>query len=326
MGIKKLNKYIVEQCKKDSICKENLEILRDKTIVIDTSIYMYKYHAQDALIENFYLMLSIFHKYNITPIFIFDGKPPAEKYELLKRRKEEKQEAELRFTQLQTQFENEENITIRNNLNLEMDSLKRQFIRISQSDNKIVKSLIESYGAMYYEANGEADRVCAYMVTSGKAWACLSDDMDMFVYGCNRVLRHLSIFNETVLLYKMDNILDELNMTMSDFRQITVISGTDYNIDKHTSLIETLRWFRVYMREIKNNDINNELEEKPFYKWLVNQTKYVRDYESLSAIYDMFVLDDCSYPELDNLIITLKQDFDVNKLHNVMKEDGFLFI
>ena len=326
MGIKKLNKYIVEQCKNDSICKEKLDILRDKTIVIDTSIYMYKYHAQNVLIENFYLLLSIFHKYNITPIFIFDGKPPIEKCELLKQRKANKQEAELRFTQLQTQFENEENITIRNNLNMEMNSLKRQFIRISQSDNNIVKNLIESYGAMYYEANGEADRVCAYMVTSGKAWACLSDDMDMFVYGCNRVLRHLSIFNETVLLYKMDNILDELNMTMSDFRQITVISGTDYNINKHTSLIETLKWFRVYMREIKNNDINNEMEETPFYKWLISQTKYVHDYESLSAIYDMFVLDGCSYPELDNLNITLKRNFDVNKLHNIMKEDGFLFI
>ncbi len=177
-----------------------MEILRNKTIVIDTSIYMYKYHAQNSLIENFYLMLSIFHKYNITPIFIFDGKPPAEKYELLKRRKEEKQEAEQRFTELQSQMEKSNDITIWKDMQSEMNSLKRQFIRISQSDNKIVKSLIVSYGAMYYEADGEADRVCAYLVTSGKAWACLSDDMDMLVYGCDRVLRHLSIINETVLL------------------------------------------------------------------------------------------------------------------------------
>jgi len=300
-----------------------MEILRNKTIVIDTSIYMYKYHAQDLLIENFYLMLSIFHKYNITPIFIFDGKPPAEKYELLKRRKEEKQEAEQRFTELQSQMEKSNDITIWKDMQSEMNSLKRQFIRISQSDNKIVKSLIVSYGAMYYEADGEADRLCAYLVTSGKAWACLSDDMDMLVYGCDRVLRHLSIINETVLLYKMDSILNDLNMSMSDFRQITVISGTDYNINEHTNLMETLKWLRDYTCEIKKNP-TNESDTKPFYKWLVNKTKYVRNYETLSAIYDMFVLD-CAYPELDNLNIILKEDFDVSKLHDIMKEDGFIF-
>ena len=29
--------------------------------------------------------------------------------------------------------------------------------------------------------------------------------------------------------------------------------------------------------------------------------------------------------ELDNLNIILKQDFDVSKLHDIMKEDGFIF-
>ena len=301
-----------------------MEILRDKTVVIDTSIYMYKYHAQNALIENFYLLLSIFHKYRITPIFIFDGKPPVEKYELLKQRKADKCEAENRFTELQLQLETENDVTIRNNLTSEMNSLKRQFIRVSQSDNKVVKRLIESYGAMYYEANGEADRVCAYMVTSGKAWACLSDDMDMFVYGCNRVLRHLSVINETVLLYNMDNILTDLKMSMTEFRQITVVSGTDYNINEETNLIETLRWFREYTNEM-NKQTCNETNKISFYTWLVSKTKYVRNYESLSAIYEMFVLDNSSYPELDELNITLNQNYDVNKLHEIMKEDGFIF-
>lgn len=301
-----------------------MEILRDKTVVIDTSIYMYKYHAQNALIENFYLLLSIFHKYHITPIFIFDGKPPAEKYELLKQRKADKCEAENRFTELQLQLETENDVTIRNNLTSEMNSLKRQFIRVSQSDNKVVKRLIDSYGAMYYEANGEADRVCAYMVTSGKAWACLSDDMDMFVYGCNRVLRHLSVINETVLLYNMDNILTDLKISMTEFRQIAVVSGTDYNINEETNLIETLRWFREYTNEI-NKQTCNETNKISFYTWLVSKTKYVRNYESLSAIYEMFVLDNSSYPELDELNITLNQNYDVNKLHEIMKEDGFIF-
>ena len=61
-----------------------LNELSGKKIAIDISIYMYRFAADDTLIENMYLMLSVFKNYNIIPIFIFDGKPPVEKRELLK--------------------------------------------------------------------------------------------------------------------------------------------------------------------------------------------------------------------------------------------------
>jgi hypothetical protein len=146
----------------------------------------------------------------------------------------------------------------------------------------------------------------------------------MFVYGCNRVLRHLSVINETILLYNMDNILTDLKMSMTDFRQIAVVSGTDYNINEETNLIETLKWFREYIHEM-NKQTNNETDTTSFYSWLIRKTKYVRNYESLSAAYDMFVVDGCSYPELDELTITLNENYDTNKLHEIMKEDGFIF-
>ena len=322
MGIKHLNRYLIEKCSKKHICKQSLSMLRDKTIVIDTSIYMYKYHAQDALIENFYFMISLFHKYNIIPLFVFDGKPPVEKYELLQQRKVDKKDAECRFNQLQCMLDTENDIDIRKNLNAEMDNLKRQFIRISASNTKLVKSLISSYGAYYYEANGEADRVCAYMVTSGKAWACLSDDMDMFVYGCDRVLRHMSLANETVLVYDMKHILNDLNMSMTDFRQIMVVSGTDYNLDENTNLTETLRWYSEYTREKNKGWVS---ENVTFYTWLVKQTKYIRNYEILLGIYDMFVLDNCIYPNIDQLEIKLNSNYDETQLQTIMKDDGFVF-
>ena len=100
MGIKYLNRFLIEKCKRSSIGKKTLNIMRDKTIVIDTSIYMYKYTAQGSLLENFYLMISTFRKYNITPLFVFDGKPPAEKKELLKERQYLKTQAETKYKEL----------------------------------------------------------------------------------------------------------------------------------------------------------------------------------------------------------------------------------
>ena len=58
MGIKHLNRFLKENCSKNSIRKIELHQMRGKRIVIDTSIYLYKYMSDDALIENMYQVLS----------------------------------------------------------------------------------------------------------------------------------------------------------------------------------------------------------------------------------------------------------------------------
>ena len=78
MGIKHLNRFLKETAS-SSMKFINLNQLSGKKIAVDISIYMYRYAADDNLIENMYLMLSVFRYYNIIPIFVFDGKPPAEK-------------------------------------------------------------------------------------------------------------------------------------------------------------------------------------------------------------------------------------------------------
>ena len=69
MGIKHLNKFLKENAS-PSIKLCHLSELSGKKIAVDISIYMYRFVADDNLIENMYLMLSIFRYYNIIPIFI----------------------------------------------------------------------------------------------------------------------------------------------------------------------------------------------------------------------------------------------------------------
>ena len=80
MGIRYLNKYFREECKNsDAIKIISMTQLSGKKIAVDISIYLYKFVSEDSLIENIYLMLAIFRHYNIIPLFVFDGKPPAGK-------------------------------------------------------------------------------------------------------------------------------------------------------------------------------------------------------------------------------------------------------
>ena len=103
MGIRHLNKFLRRNCVNSIKCI-SLSELSGKKIAVDISIYLYKYTGDDNLIENIYLMISIFKHYNIIPIFIFDGKPPTEKKTLLAKRTLDKAEAEKEYNLLKKQL------------------------------------------------------------------------------------------------------------------------------------------------------------------------------------------------------------------------------
>jgi len=322
MGVKCLNRYLTQQCQKSSISKEHISFLKGKKIAIDTSIYLYKYRAQDALHESFYNMISLFRKYDITPLFVFDGKPPPEKLDALKERKMLKLDAEKEYNVLQKSLESIEDNELKDTILSEMEVLKRQFVRISEKHVKSVKKIMDAYGVHYYDAYGEADRVCAYLCKN-KCYGCMSDDMDMFVYGCPVVIRHLSLINETVLIYHMDSILSDLHIPHSLLKQISVLSGTDYNIhDNDVSLFETLKWFKDYNRK----GIENEIDlETGFYYWLRNNTKYIKNFESLEQIHSLYNMD-LKLPILDNLNVYMEKNYNKHELEEIMKEHGFIFV
>ena len=57
MGIKHLNSYFRSKCTDYSISQKHLSVYRNKKFVIDTSIYLYRFLSENALIENMYLAL-----------------------------------------------------------------------------------------------------------------------------------------------------------------------------------------------------------------------------------------------------------------------------
>jgi flap endonuclease-1 len=316
MGIRYLNKYIQSQCNK-SINQIHLSELSNKKIVIDTSIYLYRYVADDTLLENFYLMISIFRKYNIIPLFVFDGKPPKEKNELLKKRKLDKKIAETAYNNLKdtlaTTLEEDEKKEILNKL----DCLKKNFVKINHKDIENVKLLLQAYGVSYIDAPGEADMLCAKMVCKNRAYACLSEDMDLFVYGCSRVLRYLSLFKTNVVMYDMKGILEEINLSMDEFKQICVVSGTDYNIDNEKlNLFQSLKYFKKYKKSKETN----------FFIWLENNTNYIENICDLYNITEMFDLTHMKdYKNYDQLKI-INGPVNLSNLKSVMEKEDFIFI
>jgi len=322
MGIKYLNSFLKDNCPESIKCVSMGE-LSGKKIAIDISIYLYKYVGDDCLVENIYLMISIFRHYNIIPIFIFDGKPPTEKKELLKQRKEDKKEAESEYNRLKECLMSSIDDSDRQEIITNMDSLKKQFVYVNKTHVELAKELITSCGVSYYVAPGEADELCALLVIKKKAWACLSEDMDMFVYGCPRVLRYFSLLNHTAVLYKMKYILQELGITQKEFREMCVLSGTDYNVSNDSengpNLQKTTKLFKKYKKS------KDTIE---FYEWIQkHDDSYIENYDTLKNVYNMFDLTNNNNINLNicEKIRIVNVNVDSNRLRPILEEDGFVF-
>jgi flap endonuclease-1 len=333
MGIRYLNRYFREECKNtDAIKIMYMKQLSGKKIVVDISVYLHKFACENTLIENMYLMLSTFRYYNIIPIFVFDGKAPAEKKELLLQRLAEKKTAENEYNTLKKNLEYHSNIDENEKLEIinKMDILKKQFVYISKNQIQDVKCLITCYGMTYYDAPNEADELCAMFVIKGIVWACLSEDMDMFVYGCHRVLRYLSLMNHTFVLYDTKKILNILKINQNELREICVISGTDYNSKflKQCDLFSTLKYFKKFkvFQKTLNNDSERRIQEYSFYNWLIENTNYLEKSEkdSFESIYSMFDTNNKNMKEIENMKIT-NTNILFTELKELLKKDGFIF-
>ena len=162
-----------------------------------------------------------------------------------------------------------------------------------------------------------------FVSTKKKAWACLSEDTDLFVYGCSRVLRYFSLINHTVVLYHMKGILKELNMTQEEFKDVCILSGTDYSYNSNANnekmtLDLAFKQFRIFKEVKTDND---------FYDWLLDNTKYINDIELLNNIKHMFELDVKHHNlEMYNQIKIFNAQIRLDEVENIMRDDDFIFM
>jgi len=297
--------------------------------------------------EQVYLFLSIFKYYCIHPIFVFDGKPPAEKNALLKRRYCEKQAAQTEYTLLEKTMTDISDPVVLSELQHKMNSLKKKMVRLSYYHIDQVIELINAFGFEYYLAPHEADQLCVHLTVSGKTHACMSNDMDILVSGCPYVIRNLNLMTHEIYMYDTHSILSDLQLSFQEFREIIVLSGTDYELPESTensttdvikfsniSIKKAFEYYKQYksiepveMRfiEILQNDV--DIGENTFYDWLHN--KGIIQKQTMQKISSMF--DNSNYASEMNEFIdkntpTEKPKMNVSTIKTIMQKYHFIFV
>lgn len=242
MGIKDLKLLIKKYCP-ETIRTLQYEELRNKTIAIDISIYLYKFkYGNNNFLLNFIKQVYKFKEFEITPIYVFDGNPPPEKQEVIDTRKEikkkkyeRKEEIEKKLVEYKDINKNtsEKKLVYDENTKIledELKKLKLSIISIQKDDINLLKELFNILNIQYIEADTEAEIICSRLSKQNKVDACLSDDTDILANGSKIFLTGYNYKKDNLIKYDYDMILKHLKLTSEQFVDLCILCGCDYTI------------------------------------------------------------------------------------------------
>lgn len=218
MGIKRLGPFLRKhQCHHTF---ESLSRYSGKTIAIDTPIFMYRFLAAKKTnwMRGFEQQFQDFAFHRITPIYVFDGRPPALKGEELAKRREVKEGWRAKAADETLPF---------------YKRIEAQERVASFPTSKHYAALQEELKARsidYRTAEHDGEKLCAKMTQRGEADVVLSQDFDTLVFG-GAVM--CSSANGAYTEYDLQKVLDTLGFTYKQFVDFAVLCGSDFGKIKH---------------------------------------------------------------------------------------------
>jgi 5'-3' exonuclease len=263
MGVKNLRRFIQKQFP-NIYTTVHLSAFSGKIIAVDTMLFLHKYkydpYYRTKWINGFINLILLFKKHDIQPIFVFDTKSPDLKYNRVQERRCKRNDLEEKIKSLTDELElfcqtnlpgvmisyvlnahysNNvllqqfppglcmEKSIVENIITNEIQRLQRQVIIITPDDIHTVKELFRLTGTVFFNAEYEAETACAWLVKQNLADAVLSDDTDVLVYGTSVALSSLK--GETAQMVRMEVMLTEMGLSLEQFQDFCILSGTDYN-------------------------------------------------------------------------------------------------
>ena len=245
MGIKGI-KSLIKKHAPEAITEISLSYLRGKTVCIDSSILLYKFRYTYAT-DNFHI-LGFLHKIieflenDIKVIFVFDGKPPEAKREVLNKRKEKqnKYKEELSFLLEQKKlyqildpdaFIDSDSESAEPELNelheclTRIKKVEKNVKTVERRHSLEVMEMLKSIGIAFFVAKNEAEELCTHLQLQGYADYILTEDTDCLTFGGKFVLfTHKAVY----FLCSLEKVLSGLQLNQDEFIDLCILCGCDY--------------------------------------------------------------------------------------------------
>jgi flap endonuclease-1 len=255
MGIRNFRKFIISNID-EPIKKVYFDEIKGKikSIAVDINIFIYKFitairRTGKDLYKNGKIMshliglkhqINLFKKLNIKPIYVFDGQAPIEKNKTLTERLLIKEKAEKIYKDTKS-----------------IQSYQQSFLITDDIIDSTIEFLEENKIIYIYDEEKEADYICAYLMKTGKVDCVYSTDFDILAYGANCLILNIDYRKKYFEYISLKYILKELDISLSEFLDIIVVSGCDY-----CEKTQDMTLNRAYKKIIDGETIKLNKEQK----------------------------------------------------------------
>ena len=288
MGIKDFYKYIKNTFPECFVPVHYTEF-RYKKIAIDMMnvLYIYRSRLDTEWMVSVIRFLNHLRKIQIHPICVFDGKGHQLKLSTIQKRKDTRNRGKEKFEQLQydlEQYKKSRKITpalqqfLDKNTdyvsplsgNLLIEQIQHYFtkqqkaynLHFEQSEVETLKTIIQNMGICVLTAEYDGEHLCSMLNVQNEADVVLSNDSDVFFFGCRKVITKFN--DQGGFLLELDIVLEKLGISFESFTDLCIICGTDFNENiKGIGFIKGLDLIRKY------NSIYNP--EFPYQEWIQTQ-------------------------------------------------------
>jgi flap endonuclease-1 len=166
----------------------------------------------------------------ITPVFVFDGKPPEFKLRTIEARKHIRAEAEAKWKEA-LKAGNAEKVRM----------YAQGATRLTGEMVEQSKRLLELMGVSWVQAPSEGEAQAAHFMRKGLVWAVGSQDWDSLLFGAQRLVRNLTLSGRKKVprrekyvtvkpeIVELDKVLKSTGLTHDQLIILGILVGTDYN-------------------------------------------------------------------------------------------------
>ena len=118
---------------------------------------------------------------------------------------------------------------------------------VKEEDVWMTKRLFDDLKVPYLTSDTEAEALGSWLCKGGYVDGVVSEDTDCLCYGCPVFLHKMDIVSETVMEYNMKDVLVGMNMEMSEFQDLCIMLGCDYNSNiPKVGMVSALRYIKEY--------------------------------------------------------------------------------
>ena len=228
MGIKRLNGYI--KWKLPHVKKMvNLADHAGESWGVDCSCLLYR--ARGAALAPVTVIASLLVRLRtakITPVFIFDGRPPAAKTATVDQRRADRQVIHKEMAEIRDAVgaaTAEERAT----METRMSELQRRAPVVTNGDKDEIKRLLYGAGVQFITATGEADDVLGFLCREGTLRGVVSTDTDMLARGVPLLVTPETTDATILTRIRLTDVLDGFRLTYRQFVDACMLMGSDYS-------------------------------------------------------------------------------------------------